>query len=887
MRRFWVILLLACGTASAQITVTDNAPFEGENVLAGAKRTVQVTVGGGTTNLVNWSVTSGSATLSTAFCTGGTATAATGCLQEIEFTAGPTIGNCALVGSGAPYSGITSNVTITLTATSAEDTTKSVSKIINVCGDTPQVHVAPHYHQAYEAQPLDLQSWVWGSVDETGTWSCVAMPTGATCPISDTAHRDAVFQTATPGSYQVRYASSKYPAQSDTAWVYVTPQALPYPIGASNQMPFPCVTDPTFTGHIYEVGPGQAYANPDAPGNFNDPTAYPPGSMLKIHNSDTTGQSPTVYPYFIEIAATGQPGQPIVVCGVPDSVGNLPIIDGNNATTAQTWVSWSVPYGGAGPGNNLISVFYPHDNVSNLNAPHLHDIVIAGLHVRNARAGLPYTGSATNQTAAETWGQEVQCISLKQGRDINIASNMVENCEMGIQTSNNDASGPGVISSWVAVQGNYLLHNGSATDLLSHDNYLQTRGLVYQFNHDDTSVAGAQGTKFKWRGQELVMRYNFIGSGAQRDLDLVDDEDDADIVSFNSAIQGGPPGSPAVTMNQIAAEQEANRKDFVYGNTLVNAAGCNNVHFGNDHAYDTLQNRTGKLYYWNNTMMFGTQVFDTSTGGCGANNSATFREIGTIVARNNIFWPSDQTNFAINAIMGTNFEFSTNLFYQGTVNLTTPIHGIHFNGGGTQGWANQQAQYGGTWQDPLDKHIIGLTAANFLEPSTATPFYLGTYQPQSTSAAVGAATTLTGIEAQLPLRFQFNAATKLATARLRPQDIGAMDMTSTAPVPTITGAAVTPSPAQVYVGTQKVLSCVNAYSDGSKSGSCSAPAWSSSNTSVATVSSSGIVTGASVGTATVTVTQGGYTAQVTVTVTTVALGPPIFGGRFTFSGTVN
>jgi hypothetical protein len=80
----------------------------------------------------------------------------------------------------------------------------------------------------------------------------------------------------------------------------------------------------------------------------------------------------------------------------------------------------------------------------------------------------------------------------------------------------------------------------------------------------------------------------------------------------------------------------------------------------------------------------------------------------------------------------------------------------------------------------------------------------------------------------------------------------------------ITQLDVSPSPLFLGVGDTMHLSAVGTKSDGTKIAATAS--YKSSNTGVATVDGSGLVTGVSVGTATITVKSGGQTQTVSVSV---------------------
>ena len=119
-------------TESSAINVTIGQPGLGLNVSPGAVRRLFGTVMNGVTNQVAWSVKSGGATLSST----------TG--SWIEVTA-PSLGSSCLA-SGSPTSAAS---TVTIEATSVEDTTKTAEITLNVCQPTIQVSSLPGYHTLY------------------------------------------------------------------------------------------------------------------------------------------------------------------------------------------------------------------------------------------------------------------------------------------------------------------------------------------------------------------------------------------------------------------------------------------------------------------------------------------------------------------------------------------------------------------------------------------------------------------------------------------------------------------------------------------------------------------------------------------------------------------
>lgn len=85
--------------------------------------------------------------------------------------------------------------------------------------------------------------------------------------------------------------------------------------------------------------------------------------------------------------------------------------------------------------------------------------------------------------------------------------------------------------------------------------------------------------------------------------------------------------------------------------------------------------------------------------------------------------------------------------------------------------------------------------------------------------------------------------------------------------PTLTGITVTPPTPSVQQGTTLQMTATGSYNDGSIKTLTGGVTWTSSDATIATASSSGIVTGVVAGTATISASSGIATGSTTVTVT--------------------
>jgi WD40 repeat protein len=87
-----------------------------------------------------------------------------------------------------------------------------------------------------------------------------------------------------------------------------------------------------------------------------------------------------------------------------------------------------------------------------------------------------------------------------------------------------------------------------------------------------------------------------------------------------------------------------------------------------------------------------------------------------------------------------------------------------------------------------------------------------------------------------------------------------------APGPTLTSIAVTPASPSIVVGATQAFAATGTYSDNSTQNLTTQVAWTSSNTSVATISASGLATGVGAGSSTISASLSGVTGSTTLSV---------------------
>ena len=303
----------------------------------------------------------------------------------------------------------------------------------------------------------------------------------------------------------------------------------------------------------YEVGPGKPHESIGAvPWE-----SLQPGDLVLIYSR------PAPYKEKWVICRQGTAASPIVVRGVPGPAGDLPVIDGNGATTRTTLNYWNEVRGLLKIGGASV----PTDAVPQY-------ITVENLEFRSARP--PYTFVAAGG-ATQIYVNNAAAIYVEKGEHVTI-----RNCVLADSGNGLFIGSPSTQPSRdFLIEGNYIYDNGNAGSGFEHNNYSAALGIVFQYNRFGPTRAGTSGNNLKDRSAGLVVRYNWI-EGGNRQLDLVDGEDSSVIVA--------DPGY---------------RSTFVYGNILIEPDGAGNrqiVHYGGDSGNTNIY-RKGTLHMYNNTIV--------------------------------------------------------------------------------------------------------------------------------------------------------------------------------------------------------------------------------------------------------------------------------------------
>jgi Putative Ig domain len=388
----------------------------------------------------------------------------------------------------------------------------------------------------------------------------------------------------------------------------------------------------------YHVGPGQPLATPSqVPWE-----SLQPGDVVLIYWRAAPYTDKWV------ICREGTAAAPIIVRGVPGPAGELPVIDGNGATTRLALDYWGesravIKIGGAS---------VPSDTMPRY-------IVIEGLDIRGARPPRTFVDDSGN---SQSYSANAAAVWIEKGEHITIRGSRLHDSGNGLFVS----SAEPYISRDILIEANEIFDNGNINSLYEHNTYTEALGITYQFNYFGPTKTGALGNNLKDRSAGLVVRYNWI-EGGNRQLDLV--ETDSSTIQLDASY----------------------RETFVYGNILIETVGAGNrqiVHYGGDSGA-TAKYRKGQLLFYNNTMVSyrtdRTTLFRLSTNDERAD------------ARNNIFYVTAAGTTLSLVDSSGRLELSHNWFKPGWVSTFGTLTGtIADDGtavvGNSPGFVNEAAQ---------------------------------------------------------------------------------------------------------------------------------------------------------------------------------------------------
>lgn len=294
----------------------------------------------------------------------------------------------------------------------------------------------------------------------------------------------------------------------------------------------------------YRVGPAQPLSEiEEVPWE-----SLEPGDRVLIHARPEPYRSKWV------ITRRGTADAPITITGIPDVAGTLPIIDGRDAVTRPALNFWGeergvIKIGGA---NRPADVMPAH-------------IVIENLEVRSGRQPFFFTG----RSGKTAYLKNAASIFIEKGEHITLRGCRLRDSGNGLFSSPNTKN--------IVVEHCSIFDNGVEGSIYEHNNYTNTQGITFQFNHFGSLREGCPGNNLKDRSSGMIVRYNWI-EGGNRCLDLVDG---------------------------AHKDSEAYGNTYVYGNVLLKPDDHGNnqvVHYGGD-SDDTDRYRKGTLHFFHNTVV--------------------------------------------------------------------------------------------------------------------------------------------------------------------------------------------------------------------------------------------------------------------------------------------
>jgi hypothetical protein len=446
--------------------------------------------------------------------------------------------------------------------------------------------------------------------------------------------------------------------------------------------------------------------------------------------------SATPYRGKFMISATGTATAPVRICGVKNSAGLRPIIDGQGAVTRI-----GMAYGDStntGYVHQTRSVIVVKRRVDQAWEAFPSHVQIDGLEIRGAMPANTFTDNAGVVRNYVAFGA---CLWVDRGQNITIADNVIHDCNQGIYTKSTE-DGAFAVTKNIRIAGNYIYGNGIVGDEHMHNTYTASSDIIYEFNRIGPPRTGSLGNGIKDRSAGTVVRYNSIEEGAHS-MDLVEAED------FPTTAKALP----------------SYRTTFVYGNQITKNGGTGSaIHYGGDHFGSTPTGtwgepnfRQGTLYFYNNS------IHITGT----VSSAAPLFQISTTLERveawNNIFrfdstvtYPSMRSNQEVNALYWTG---------GGVLNLG-------------KNWINSNWADSDPWH-PITGQLLG--QANLITGTTA-PFDLITFIPLASTTVVDTATaapstSVSTAVAAYPVSYQLDAQFKAQARTIKgtAADMGAVE----------------------------------------------------------------------------------------------------------------
>ena len=223
------------------------------------------------------------------------------------------------------------------------------------------------------------------------------------------------------------------------------------------------------TAATYEVGPGRTYENiSDVP--LENLTA---GDTVRIYYRATPYKEKWV------VTAQGTQASPVTFEGVPGTGGELPVLDGDGATTRMQLSFWS---------ENRAVIKFGESSVPADVTPTY--VIVENLDFKSARPGYFFTDDTGAQ---QEYADAASGIWIVRGRNITVRNCIFRDCGNGFMTYSTDSEASGDI----LVEGCYIYDNGIEASVYQHNNYTASQGITFQYNHFGPLRADCSGNNLK------------------------------------------------------------------------------------------------------------------------------------------------------------------------------------------------------------------------------------------------------------------------------------------------------------------------------------------------------------------------------------------------------
>jgi hypothetical protein len=319
-----------------------------------------------------------------------------------------------------------------------------------------------------------------------------------------------------------------------------------------------CILPARSDAALYEVGPSKPYLK----------LAQVPWAGLVA--GDMVIIAPGTYKEKLLLSCQGTREKPVIVIGQPDILGTLPVIEGQDATSA---VTNAFPY--AATQNRGVVVFGLRNGQAYGEKPKY--ITLANLHIRG---GLNPGTFVNDRGAVAQYTYNAASVFVERGEDISVQGCRISNSGNGIfVASTATATDTAQLSRRISILDCTLLDCGNVGRDREHTTYTEAEGMTISGCTYLPQRAGCLGSSTKDRSAKLVFVRNKV-SGGKRQLDLV-----------------GPEGS-----SEYMSKLPEYRTTVVAGNEFVNGPGdaVNIIHYGDDLGV-TGNSRQGTLVLLGNT----------------------------------------------------------------------------------------------------------------------------------------------------------------------------------------------------------------------------------------------------------------------------------------------